>query len=82
MTYAEIEKKVKDIIEEVSGEQPALEQNLRTDLKIDSLEKVEIIMAIEKEFAFDVDDSKFDDIQTVKQIVDLVNAEVNAGSVN
>lgn len=77
MENIEIEKKVKDIIEEISGERPTIEQNLRTDLNIDSLEKVEIVMAIEKEFDFDVEDSSFDDLQTVKHLIDLITITLN-----
>lgn len=77
MTEEIIATKVKNFIEDVSGERPTLEQNFRGDLKMDSLDKVEAIMLVEKEFSIDIEDDEFDDLQTVNQLVDIVNKKVN-----
>lgn len=77
MEYEEIKTKVLSIFEEILGETPEPVSNLRGDIGVDSLDKVEIIMSVEKQFNISVEDEKFDDIATVKDIIDLVNKKIN-----
>jgi acyl carrier protein len=44
------------------------------DLKLDSLDVVEIVMEIEDEFNTDLDDTKLENCTTVQQIVDATIA--------
>ncbi|MFO7969421.1 MAG: acyl carrier protein [Bacillota bacterium] len=49
-----------------------LEANLVSDLGADSLDAVELIMAIEDHFGITVEDKDANDLKTVKQIVDYI----------
>lgn len=46
------------------------EANLEEDLGADSLDLVEIIMAVEEEFAIDIPDEHAEKLQTVQQLAD------------
>ena len=67
--------KIKGIIAEQLGvdeEEVKLETNLAKDLEADSLDAVEIIMAIEDEFAIEIPDEEAEKFQTVKDLVKYV----------
>ena len=67
--------KIKGIIAEQLGvdeEEVKLETNLAKDLEADSLDAVEIIMAIEDEYAIEIPDEEAEKIQTVGDLVRYV----------
>ena len=67
--------KIKEIIaEQLSVEEDAvkMETHLMKDLEADSLDAVEIIMAIEDEFGIEVPDEDAEKFQTVSDIVSYV----------
>ena len=69
--------KIKGIIAEQLGvdeEEVKLETNLAKDLEADSLDVVEIIMAIEDEFDIEVPDEDAEKFATVNDIVSYVEA--------
>ena len=69
--------KIKGIIAEQLGvEEDAItmDTNLMKDLEADSLDAVEIIMAIEDEFDIEVPDEDAEKFQTVADIVSYVEA--------
>ena len=69
--------KIKGIISEQLGvdeEEVKLETNLAKDLEADSLDAVEIIMAIEDEFDIEVPDEDAEKFATVNDIVSYVEA--------
>ncbi|MCI7248524.1 MAG: acyl carrier protein [Clostridiales bacterium] len=69
--------KIKGIIAEQLGvdeEEVKLETNLAKDLEADSLDAVEIIMAIEDEFDIEVPDEDAEKFATVNDIVSYVEA--------
>ena len=69
--------KIKGIIAEQLGvdeEEVKLETNLAMDLEADSLDAVEIIMAIEDEFDIEVPDEDAEKFATVNDIVSYVEA--------
>ena len=69
--------KSKGIIAEQLGvdeEEVKLETNLAKDLEADSLDAVEIIMAIEDEFDIEVPDEDAEKFATVNDIVSYVEA--------
>ncbi len=69
-----LEKEIISIISEVSGKEEdeiKLESNLATDLEIDSIKAIEIIVALEKKFKVSIRDEDIPQISTVKQIIDL-----------
>ena len=49
------------------------EQSLIQDLRADSLDRVEICMAIEDDFGIDIDDDEAEACETVGEIVALVS---------
>ncbi len=57
--------------------QAPVEQNWRLseDLHIDSLDKVELVMELEDEFAIQIDDETAAGLKTVRDIVDLVTRD-------
>ena len=68
-------EKIRDIIAEQLGAEASditLETNLLKDLEADSLDAVEIIMAIEDEFDIEIPDDQAEHFQLVKNLVDYV----------
>lgn len=53
-------------------DQVKLESNLQEDFNADSLDAVEIIMAVEDAFDIEVADDELMNIKTVKDIVDFI----------
>ena len=67
--------KIKDIIIEqlqVDEADVTMDTNLMKDLSADSLDAVEIIMAIEDEYAIEIPDEEAEKIQTVGDLVGYV----------
>ncbi len=68
--------KIRDIIVEnldVDADEVTLETSLKDDLGADSLDAVEIVMAVEEEFGIEIPDEEAQKIVTVKDIVDYVS---------
>ena len=71
----EIYNKVKKIIVEQLGSEDAdvsLESSFIEDLGADSLDIVELIMALEEEFNIEIPDSEAEKITSVKDAVDFI----------
>ena len=72
-----IEERVKKIIIEQLGvkeEEVKLEASFVDDLGADSLDTVELVMALEEEFDTEIPDEEAEKITTVKAAVDYINA--------
>ena len=68
-------EKIRDIIADqldAAPESITMETDLMKDLEADSLDAVEIIMAIEEEFGIEVPDEKAEDFKVVANIVAYV----------
>ncbi len=52
--------------------------NLRDDLGLDSLQAVTVVMALEQEFGIEVDDEEIDGLQTVGDILELLQRKTAA----
>ena len=66
---------VKEIIVDALGcddDDVVLEASLKDDLEADSLDAVELIMAIEEEFDIEIPDETAQSMKTVKDIVDYI----------
>ncbi len=73
-----IEERVHKIIEKVTGATDLNNtQEIIQDLGADSLDHVELIMAIEKEFNIEVDDDEAEKIKTVGDVVKSVQDKVD-----
>ena len=58
----------------VEANQVTLEADINDDLGADSLDAVELVMAIEDEFEIKVSDEIAQDFKTVKQIVEFIES--------
>ena len=76
-----LEEKVKKIIAEqlsVSEDQITLTASFVEDLGADSLDTVELVMALEDEFEMEIPDEQAEKITTVQQAIDYAKAHVKA----
>ena len=72
-----VEEKVKEIIVEQLGVTPddvTDDASFVEDLGADSLDTVELVMALEEEFDTEIPDDQAEKIQTVGQAIDYVTA--------
>lgn len=76
-----VEDRVKKIVAEqlsVPMEQVTGEASFVDDLGADSLDTVELVMALEEEFEIDIPDEVAEKIMTVQDAVDHIKAHVSA----
>ncbi len=76
---SDIEQRVKKIVAEQLGANEAdvkLESSFVNDLGADSLDTVELVMALEEEFECEIPDEEAEKITTVQQAVDYVTAHL------
>ena len=72
-----IEQQVKSIVAEQLGvkeEEVTNEASFVDDLGADSLDTVELVMALEEEFETEIPDEEAEKITTVQQAIDFINA--------
>lgn len=77
---ADLKQKVTEIIVKKLGveeSQVSEEANFTKDLGADSLDTVELIMELEKEFNLTIEDSDAEKIQTVGDVITYLNGKVN-----
>jgi len=70
-----IDKKIKQIIAEqlsISEEEVASEASFIDDLGADSLDIVELVMAMEEEFEMEIPDEDAEKLLTVQDVIDYV----------
>ncbi|GJL74150.1 MAG TPA: acyl carrier protein [Nitrosomonas sp.] len=76
-----IEQRIKKIVAEQLGvkeEEVKNESSFVNDLGADSLDTVELVMALEEEFECEIPDEQAEKINTVQEAIDYVSS--NAGS--
>jgi len=74
---AELEEKVRKIIVDqlgVDGNEVTLQAKFVEDLGADSLDTVELVMALEEEFGIEIPDEEAEKIATVKDAVDYIRS--------
>ena len=74
-----IEQRVKKIVAEQLGVNEAdikPESTFVDDLGADSLDTVELVMALEEEFECEIPDDEAEKITSVKQAIDYINAHL------
>ena len=70
-------EKVKSFVVEQLGvdtDQVEMDTNLMKDLEADSLDAVEIILAVEDEYGLDIPDETAEKFETVRDLVEYVEA--------
>ncbi|MBL6918318.1 acyl carrier protein [Arenicellales bacterium IMCC55707] len=75
-----IEERVKKIVVEqlgVSDDQVTPDASFVDDLGADSLDTVELVMALEEEFDAEIPDDEAEKITTVKQAVEFIQKNTN-----
>ncbi|MBF2014306.1 MAG: acyl carrier protein [Rivularia sp. T60_A2020_040] len=83
MNQASIFEKVKKIVAEqlgVEDEKITPNANFANDLGADSLDTVELVMALEEEFDIEIPDEAAEKITTVQEAVDYINNKVAASA--
>lgn len=73
--------KVKEIIMEqlgVDGDDIKMDTSLTKDLEADSLDAVEIIMAIEEEFDIEVPDEEAENFTNIGDIIKFIESQTDA----
>ena len=77
----ELEQKVKKIIAEQLGKNELdikNEASFIEDLGADSLDTVELVMALEDAFKIEIPDEQQENLRTVQQAIDFIQANVKA----
>jgi acyl carrier protein len=77
MADKSIEEKVKDIIVEqlgVNPEQVTPQASFIEDLGADSLDIVELVMALEEEYDMEISDEEAEKIRTVQDVVNYIES--------
>ncbi|KAL9716165.1 mitochondrial acyl carrier protein [Leucoagaricus gongylophorus] len=71
----EIQARILEVLknfEKVDKSKLDVSASFANDLGLDSLDSVEVVMAIEEEFTIEIPDVEADEIQTVQQAIDYV----------
>lgn len=79
MSSSTVEGRVKKIVVEqlgVKDDEVQSESSFVDDLGADSLDTVELVMALEEEFGCEIPDEEAEKIQTVQQAVDYINTNM------
>ncbi|HKD65196.1 MAG TPA: acyl carrier protein [Candidatus Binataceae bacterium] len=74
---ADVESRVREIISEqlgVAANEVTPEASFIEDLGADSLDIVELVMALEEEYGMEISDEDAEKIRTVKDVVDYIQA--------
>ncbi len=77
-----VEERVKKIVVEqlgVKDDEVKSASSFVDDLGADSLDTVELVMALEEEFECEIPDESAEKITTVQQAVDYIKAHLNQG---
>ncbi|MDB9372481.1 acyl carrier protein [Nodularia sphaerocarpa] len=83
MSQSDIFAKVKKIVvDQLSVEEDKItpEANFANDLGADSLDTVELVMALEEEFDIEIPDESAEKITTVQEAVDYIKDKVAASA--
>jgi len=81
MDIKEITTKVTDIIVKKLGveeTQVTSEASFTKDLGADSLDTVEVMLELEKEFNIQIDEADQEKVQTVSDVINYLNEKLNA----
>lgn len=80
----EIFEKVQDIVAEQLGiekKRVTREANFSSDLGADSLDTVELVMAIEEKFGIEIPDENAEKISNLSEVIDFIKSKLNTISV-
>lgn len=75
-----VEQRIKKIVAEqlgVNETEVKNESSFVDDLGADSLDTVELVMALEEEFECEIPDEQAEKLHTVQQAIDFINSQTN-----
>jgi len=75
-----VDERVQKIVGEQLGvkeEELSMESSFVDDLGADSLDTVELVMALEEEFECEIPDEEAEKITTVKEAIDYINKHIS-----
>jgi acyl carrier protein len=75
-----IDERVKKIVMEqlgVSEDEVSNDKSFVDDLGADSLDTVELVMALEEEFETEIPDEEAENITTIQEAIDYIKAHIN-----
>ncbi|SNX84182.1 probable ACP1 - mitochondrial acyl-carrier protein [Melanopsichium pennsylvanicum] len=75
LSKSDIETRIVDVLktfEKVDPSKVSATSSFTSDLGLDSLDAVEVVMAIEEEFTIEIPDEEADNITTVQQAIDYI----------
>lgn len=78
---SKIETEIKEFIVsymKIEEKKVTLESSLKNDLDFDSLDFVEMIMHLEKEFNITFNDEEVENVFTIKQLINLIEIKLNS----
>ena len=75
MSFEQVKKVIVDTLN-CDGEEISLSTNLMDDLGADSLNAVEISMALEEEFSIKIQDDELAQLRVVSEIVELIDKKL------
>ncbi|KAG0248322.1 hypothetical protein BG011_000212 [Mortierella polycephala] len=81
LARSDIEKRVLDILagfNKVDNEKVTLQASFNSDLGLDSLDAVEVVMSIEEEFSIEIPDKDADDIKSAADAVEYITKRGDA----
>lgn len=71
MIFEKVKERISDILG-VDADEVSMESSFMDDLGADSLDIVELIMALEEEFEIEIPDEEAEKIQSVGDVVDYI----------
>lgn len=74
-TFERIKKIISEQLE-IEESKITMNASLADDLNADSLDNVELIMALEEQFEIEIPDEEAEKLTTVKEAVDYVNSKI------
>jgi acyl carrier protein len=78
LQHENIEERVKTVVAEqlcMTVDEISNDAKLAEDLGADSLDSIEMIMAVEDEFGIEISDEQAEKLQTVQQVIDFVREQ-------
>ncbi len=72
----ELFKKCAVEVLQVPGDKVTMDARFGDDLDADSLDLVELVMALEESFSVTVDESEYEGVETVGQAFDLITSKI------
>ncbi|KAN0060249.1 mitochondrial acyl carrier protein [Thecaphora frezii] len=79
--HDEIQSRIVEVLksfEKVNPEKVTASSSFTNDLGLDSLDAVEVVMAIEEEFNIEIPDAEADNITTIQQAIDYISKSPEA----